>query len=250
MRPKTFLACSFVLNLALAGALVWRVCYARTGRRSNPESTTPSAAKDFSWAQLESSDYLTFIDNLRRIGCPEQTIREIVSADLDDLYAPRRQSILQSLASGQTGLVERTRAEGVLRQLREEESAILQRLFPSPGARQVAESPTGAIQPVRQPREQVANTNISVPVVFQPVDTNRVTLGADDLESIQRVRNSFVAGLGTNLDVSSPEYLHRWQKAQLQADNLLEGWLGRQTALQYEQAAEQVGAPQSAPAAQ
>ena len=40
------------------------------------------------WAQLESEDYQTYIARLRGIGCPEQTIRDIIIADLDKLLAP------------------------------------------------------------------------------------------------------------------------------------------------------------------
>ena len=40
------------------------------------------------WAQLESEDYKTYVDRLRAIGCPEQTIRDIIIADLDKLLAP------------------------------------------------------------------------------------------------------------------------------------------------------------------
>src|SRR5438045_9775863 len=41
------------------------------------------------WAQLESEDYRTYIARLRSIGCPEQTIRDIIIADLDKVLAPR-----------------------------------------------------------------------------------------------------------------------------------------------------------------
>ena len=40
------------------------------------------------WAQLESEDYKTYIARLRSISCPEQTIRDIIIADLDKLLAP------------------------------------------------------------------------------------------------------------------------------------------------------------------
>lgn len=50
------------------------------------------ATNDFRWAQLESEDYRTYIQRLRSIGCPEQTIRDIVIADIDKLLAPRVQS--------------------------------------------------------------------------------------------------------------------------------------------------------------
>jgi hypothetical protein len=44
------------------------------------------------WAQLESEDYKTYIARLRSIGCPEQTIRDIIIADLDKLLAPEVQA--------------------------------------------------------------------------------------------------------------------------------------------------------------
>src|SRR5687768_14802158 len=47
----------------------------------------------FNWEQLESEDYRTYIERLRSIGCPEQTIRDIVIADLEKLMAPRVQQI-------------------------------------------------------------------------------------------------------------------------------------------------------------
>ena len=40
------------------------------------------------WAQLESEDYKTYVARLRSIGCPEQTIRDIIIADLDKMLAP------------------------------------------------------------------------------------------------------------------------------------------------------------------
>jgi hypothetical protein len=47
----------------------------------------------FNWAQLETEDYGTYISRLRSIGCPEQTIRDIVIADLEKLMAARVQQI-------------------------------------------------------------------------------------------------------------------------------------------------------------
>lgn len=44
----------------------------------------------FSWRELESQDYPTYIANLRYIGCPEQTIRDIIIADVNGLFARRR----------------------------------------------------------------------------------------------------------------------------------------------------------------
>jgi LysM repeat protein len=44
----------------------------------------------FSWREVESTDYPTYIANLRDIGCPEQTIRDIIIADVNALYARKR----------------------------------------------------------------------------------------------------------------------------------------------------------------
>src|SRR5882672_7790612 len=44
----------------------------------------------FSWREVESADYPTYIANLRDIGCPEQTIRDIIIADVNALYSRRR----------------------------------------------------------------------------------------------------------------------------------------------------------------
>jgi LysM repeat protein len=44
----------------------------------------------FSWHEVESPDYPTYIANLRAINCPEQTIRDIIIADVNALYAKKR----------------------------------------------------------------------------------------------------------------------------------------------------------------
>jgi hypothetical protein len=44
----------------------------------------------FTWQEVESSDYRAYVANLREIGCPEQTIRDIIIADVNALYARKR----------------------------------------------------------------------------------------------------------------------------------------------------------------
>lgn len=57
------------------------------------QQAATAGTNQFSWSQLESEDYKAYIARLRRIGCPEQTIRDIIIADLDNLLAPRLQAI-------------------------------------------------------------------------------------------------------------------------------------------------------------
>ena len=50
-----------------------------------PNAPRAPAPAEPGWAQLESSDYVSYVANLRRIGCPEQTIRDIIVADICNL---------------------------------------------------------------------------------------------------------------------------------------------------------------------
>src|SRR5687767_831304 len=42
-------------------------------------------AEGFDWRLVESEDYKKYIVNLRSIGCPEETIRDIITADVNKL---------------------------------------------------------------------------------------------------------------------------------------------------------------------
>lgn len=54
-------------------------------------------ARILSWRDLESEDYLTYIGNLRNIECPEQTIRDIIVADVNEVFAERRDTELGTI---------------------------------------------------------------------------------------------------------------------------------------------------------
>jgi hypothetical protein len=65
-------------------------------RAAAPEAAAPAKpatvyqTNDFRWSQLESTDYREYIANLRAIGCPEGTIKDIILTDVMRLYAQRR----------------------------------------------------------------------------------------------------------------------------------------------------------------
>lgn len=50
----------------------------------------------FAWQQIESPDYRAYIANLRAIGCPDSTIRDIIVADVNQLYAKRKSAEIVS----------------------------------------------------------------------------------------------------------------------------------------------------------
>jgi hypothetical protein len=53
----------------------------------------PTHAPPFRWAEIESADYREYVANLRAVGCPEQIIRDIIVADVNQLFAARAQAI-------------------------------------------------------------------------------------------------------------------------------------------------------------
>ena len=48
----------------------------------------------FDWRMVESADYKKYIANLRSIGCPEETIRDIIVADVNKLFESRRKELM------------------------------------------------------------------------------------------------------------------------------------------------------------
>src|SRR3989442_637802 len=102
MRGRVLLWVSLGLNIALAAMLV-RFSPEVTVRNATLAATPPPVdatksyktnvvvrRQNFTWDEIESADYATYISNLRAIGCPEATIRDIIVADVNQLFARRR----------------------------------------------------------------------------------------------------------------------------------------------------------------
>jgi hypothetical protein len=93
------LVCSLVANLALASALIWKNG-GRTKEAVTPPAITeltPSAgAVRLDWSSVEASDYEQYVKNLRAIGCPEETIYDIVVADVSTMFAMRARTEIPS----------------------------------------------------------------------------------------------------------------------------------------------------------
>jgi len=109
MNTRALLILSLCLNVALCGFVVYK-------RTSKSESAKPEAAAKpagpaaslktakgdgktvtvivpttaLDWRIVESEDYKKYIANLREIGCPEETIRDIIIADVNKLFESRK----------------------------------------------------------------------------------------------------------------------------------------------------------------
>lgn len=46
-------------------------------------------ARSVRWSDIESTNYFAYISNLRAFGCPEPTIRDLITAEIDQLFADR-----------------------------------------------------------------------------------------------------------------------------------------------------------------
>jgi hypothetical protein len=116
MKPKAVLVVSVLLNVALAGALIYFATNrSKPGQQAVPEITpatvtpkpevkhaqtttviTGRSVQSFDWRMVESEDYRKYIANLRAIGCPEETIRDIIIADVNKLFEQRRRELTAS----------------------------------------------------------------------------------------------------------------------------------------------------------
>ena len=120
MKSGHYLSISLCLNLALFGALAILTTRraqeaARESVSAEPPITEPVAeapflsstpdavvelarsAWTFQWAQVASENYPQYIDNLRAIGCPETTIRDIIRAEVDDLFSRRVKDLVDTV---------------------------------------------------------------------------------------------------------------------------------------------------------
>jgi len=115
MSIQRLLVISLVVNLVCLGGLVWSLTKVQSqpahppsapsaiGVATKTKRTEPSVTErivreeePFHWSQIESDDYRTYVENLRRIGCPEETIRDLVKQDLDKFYDERKAEVLNS----------------------------------------------------------------------------------------------------------------------------------------------------------
>jgi hypothetical protein len=103
MRPRVLLWISVGVNLVLGGAWYYFAHSHPMLLRPKPDAVafygTPTRQvlthtvvrqQFFAWNQIESPNYVAFIANLRDIGCPESTIRDIIVAEINLLYAQKR----------------------------------------------------------------------------------------------------------------------------------------------------------------
>jgi len=248
-RLQRWFKLSLVLNLFLAALAAWFAHAARLARR--PPSHQSSAEKadlthrttdpiqlfrPIRWRDIESTEYQTYIANLRNIGCPEQTIRDIIVADVHSLYSPRFRALKQTRSAFEIWAKESARTaftvlDAEAQQVHAEEKAVISTLLgPERNDSKSEVSSTHASLPQRS---QSSGSPTTVPLVFQGVES--IKLNQVQLEVINDLRRQFEEDLGlSDFDVNDPSYQQRWQQAQRANDDLFVGLLGGQFYLDYQ----------------
>lgn len=268
---KTALRISIGLNLCLVGGLIYFVAIQRTTKTdittdtntatasSEPEAAPASSAnatavngvpRPFRWSQLVcTNDYRQFVANLRAIGCPETTIRDIVAGDAGQAFAFKRAQ-LKLDGSGSGPWSNAHEAQLVATLLGEQpvgaDALALTLNVGNDGNREQSKNDSAMEIPQagtgiqsEQPRRRVATFATPAtpvyPLAFRQVDLASLGFGAAEKAAIDRVRQEFVNEIGgVGQDPDDPAYLARWQKAQANADDALRGALGSQAFLAFQ----------------
>jgi hypothetical protein len=270
---KTQLRISLCLNLGLAAGLAFVLLNApervavpappvvaktlppadTVVAQTSSHATSSTESQPFRWSQLWGRDYHAYVKNLRAIGCPEATLRAIVTADVHAAFQNRRGDLERKIAvlGGGSWINQLANAgqgenlKGELQELADGETAEIAELL---GQRPVAVANTASS---KSANPRLDGLPIAAPVAFQPVNQAALNLDAGQTQAIEDVRKSFLAKVGgLNQDPHDPAYLARWRQAQSETDQLMKGMLGDAAYQNYQlQAGVQAQASQ-APAAQ
>ena len=191
-------------------------------------------AKPFHWSQLESTNFQTYIANLRGVGCPEQTIRDMVAAELPSLNASKREQLRREENPPGLGL------ENERKEMAQLDASLLAAVLGRDGVATTVH-PSEVTEAVSEDSPQTIsarNARVAWPVVFVPKEIASTGLNANQSSVVERLRNQFVEEIGgTNQDPNDPAYLKRWQVAQSKIDQSVKTMLGVQTFLLYERQA-------------
>ena len=178
-----------------------------------------------------TNDYRAYVANLRAIGCPEPTIRAIVTADFDAAISFERRRLELAGKSTLPFSPESTK-QAVAIVLGDD--SIQSRAKEMETTSPVVASSQSQPAPLRPAGLPVAHA--SYPAVFQSPVLNDSTLTPNQKAAVRQLQQQFVDAIGgANQDPGDPAYAARWQTAQQNADDALRAQLGTQAYLTYQQ---------------
>jgi len=117
------------------------------------QGVTNAQSKGVSWQSIESSDYKQYAANLRSIGCPEGTLRDILRADVNQLYEEKKKQVRREAPKFEYWRKEQEFLPGVGREawvgmlaLDEERDSVLRSLGIDPDQRKRAAKSSNAFE--------------------------------------------------------------------------------------------------------
>jgi hypothetical protein len=191
------------------------------------------------WSQLYSSDYHNYVKNLRAIGCPEPTVRAIVTADVDSVYQLIASQLEQKLgALAKSPLVDQLKSTGTDQALR----SSLQKL-PAAEAAKIADLlglKSASTEAVAESATAPSAAAVPMPLVMQNIDLSTLNLTDEQNRQVAQIKQDFLKQV-SNADQNpdNPDSQARWKTAQSDADNMLMVMFGNELYNQYEVAAHQ-----------
>jgi hypothetical protein len=224
---KTALRISFLLNAALVACLWFLWNNPRHGQKvfplraeaktiipaqkvqpmapaAFPPAQTPEAAF-FRWNQLESTtDYRIYIRNLRKVGCPEQTLRDIVAGNVDRAFVAQRRQLNLDPDGNDAGPWSTPAEIRLVDELLGEDDG---------------SSLNGTLAQ--------GQDSAPFPLVLHTVNLDALGLSDDQKQVIAQLQQQFIDSIGGPYqDPHDPAYRQRWQKAQPESDTMLKTLLG------------------------
>lgn len=257
---------SGLLNLLLLGICGYFASRPAASRVS-PESAkvlaprasgyTRPAGRAMRWAQLEAADYTVYISNLRKFGCPPETIRDIIIGDVESLFAEKRKEIQDESWAEGSNVSEKIAAENqeeldLIGQLLGPEARAFAAALRSGGEKAYDATPAPA---QAQPQQDFAKPAEppTMPLALVPPDPS-LSLNQNERDRLETLRKEFVDAMGgPGQNPAAPEYLKRWQDAQEASDEQLRVFFGQDLYYQLElhalhSGAKTPGQPQAAAA--
>jgi hypothetical protein len=195
------------------------------------------------------------VGNLRRIGCPEPTIRDILAGELNEIYSLKLEEL--ATAEARTPGVAGTRDSAAFRQhLEHEKERMLAGLLSPAGSGNTPANTSGASTTSGAPPPAAVESHVpDIPAAFLVGNAPGQTAGsaqelstavtdpnldAETAAQLTRMRNDFAAAVQSGGDQgarNSMEYYRRWLKARRDSDEFFSSMYGGDSLIRAQQQA-------------
>ncbi|MCF7789814.1 MAG: hypothetical protein K9N47_27070 [Prosthecobacter sp.] len=261
LRHPLLMAGSLALNVLLgcAAFALW-VQAGKTPQTAAIPAVAPAAAKPrplvvktappkpFHWSQLETPDFASYVKNLRGVGCPEATIRDIVAGELNEIHAEKRKAM--ATTSGPLRAAEEMKLQAEYEQLLTKLTA------PAASSEQASQGSAAAVNQQggssnTAPSETAltnstpaGNPAADIPAAFtygtqgstvqQQASQGLLNAGTPDptlspaaTAALQQMQSDFAQAVGeTNAPSDSPAYRARWNQVRRDSDEQFSSMFG------------------------